>query len=177
MADDTESTDATSADDTTETKPDETPGEDVSGLKSALGTEREQRKALEKELKALRTEQEAAKQAAMTDHEKAVANAKAEGMAEAMKTAGTRLAAAELKSAAAAKGLNLSEVSDLINVAQFVDDQGEVDEKAIQKAVDKLAKLAPSGPNRSGAQIPGGSGRQRNANPTLDSAVAAHYGT
>lgn len=176
MAD--EPTEAPAAEPATETSPateDKPQGDDLNGLKSALETERTQRKEFEKELKALRAADEKRQQEAMSETEKAIAAAKAEGASEAMKAVGVKLAAAELRSAAKDKGLNLADVTDLLKVETFVGDDGEVDEKAIKKAVDALAKIAPA-PAKSGAPIPGGSGGRPNQNPTLDSAVAARYG-
>lgn len=93
----------------------------------------------------------------MTEQEKAVAEAKAAGLAEAAKTYGSRLAAAELRAAAAAKGVDLSDLGSLLNTAQFVTDEGDVDSKAIKAAVDKLAKIT-GGPKRSGGDFSGGNG-------------------
>jgi hypothetical protein len=113
----------------------------------------------------------------MSEQEKAVAAAKAEGMAEANKAAGVKIAASELKSAAKDKGLDLSKVQEWIKVESFVDDNGDVDSKAITKAVAAFAEVAPApAPGRSGAPIPGGSSSKPNTSPTLDSAVAARYG-
>ncbi|MEU6858834.1 hypothetical protein AB0B28_08175 [Glycomyces sp. NPDC046736] len=95
--------------------------------------------------------------AAMSDQEKAVAAAKADGLAEAAKTYGSRLAAAELKAAAAAKGVDLSAIGDLIDSSKFVGADGEVDSTAIKSAVDKLAKTF-TGPKRSGGDFNGGNG-------------------
>jgi hypothetical protein len=125
-------------------------------------------------------ELEKLKASQMSEQEKAVATAKAEGRAEAMKSAGVKLAAAELKSAAKDKGVNLADLisADLIKVESFVDEKGDVDSKAIEKAVAAFAKAAPAPtPGKSGAPIPGGSGGRSNTTPTLDSAVAARYGT
>jgi hypothetical protein len=151
--------------------------EDLTGLKSALETERTQRKEFEKELKALRAADEKRQQESMSETEKAIAQAKAEGHAEATKAAGKKLAAAELKAAAKDEQLNLDDVQDFIKVDLFVDENGDVDSKAIKKAVAAFAKIAPApAPGRSGAPLPGGSGGRHHTNPTLDSAVAAHYG-
>lgn len=128
--------------------------------------------------KAAAEERDKLKASQMSDQEKAVAAAKAEGHAEAMKTAGTKLATAELKAAAKDKGLDLASITDLIKVEQFVGEDGEVDEKAIKAAVAAFAKIAPApAPGRSGAPLPGGSGGRTTTNATLDSAVAARYGT
>jgi hypothetical protein len=132
-----------------------------------------------KDNKGAAEELEQLKAAQMSEQEKAVTAAKAEGHAEAMKSAGLLLAAAELKSAAKDKGLNIDELSELLKVETFVDDKGAVDSKAIGKAVDALAKIAPAPPappGRSGAPLPGGSGGRTTANPSLSNAVAARYG-
>lgn len=95
--------------------------------------------------------------AAMSEQEKAVAEAKAAGAGEAARTFGSRLAAAELKATAAAKGVDLSSIGDLIDASRFVGDDGEVDTAAIGKAVEKLAKTF-TGPKRSGGDFGGGNG-------------------
>ncbi|MFE3449632.1 hypothetical protein ACFXJ8_11920 [Nonomuraea sp. NPDC059194] len=159
MADDT-----TTDDTTQDTTADETSTstDDLAGLKSALSSEREQRKAAEKqartnakaaeELEKLRTE-------SMTAQEKAVAEAEQRGKTTAAVDYGKRLAAAEFKAAVAAKGLDLGEALDLIDTTRFVDEQGDVDEAEIKKAVTKLAKIAASrGPGQSGGDFGGGNG-------------------
>lgn len=93
----------------------------------------------------------------MTEQEKAVAEAKAAGAGEAAKTYGSRLAAAELKAAAASKGVDLSSIGDLIDASRFVGEDGEVDTAAITKAVDKLSKSF-AGPKRNGGDFNGGNG-------------------
>lgn len=95
--------------------------------------------------------------AAMSEQEKAVAEAKAAGLAEAASTYGSKLAAAELKAAAANKGVDLSSIDDLIDSSRFVREDGEVDSDAIKKAVDKLAKTF-TGPKRNGGDFGGGNG-------------------
>lgn len=138
--------------------PPEAPQDDLTGLKSALDTERTQRKEFEKELKALRAAEEQRQQESMSETEKAIAKAKAEGMSEAMKTASVKLAAAELRAEAAANGVDLSELGDLIDVSKLLDENGDVDTKAVKAAVTRFAKLAPapSGSPRGGGDFGGG---------------------
>lgn len=115
---------------------------------------------LAKENRNAATELEKLRKEHMTDQEKAVAEAEAKGRTAAAKDYGTKLAKAEFKAAVAAAGVDLGDAADLIDATQFVDDQGEVDEAAIKKAVAKLAKLAPkpAGASRSGGEFPGGTG-------------------
>lgn len=95
----------------------------------------------------------------MSEQEKAVAEAKAAGLSEAAKTYGSRLANAELKAAAANKGVDISSLDGLIDASRFVGEDGEVDTEAIKKAVDKLAKSF--GAKRNGADFDGGNGAGR----------------
>lgn len=138
--------------------PTEQQPEDLTGLKSALETERSERKRLAKEAKANADKLAQFEQAAMSETEKAIAKAKAEGIAETAKTYATRLAHAELKAEAAAKGVDLSELGDLIDVSKLLTEDGNVDSKAVKAAVGKLAKLAPApqGAPRGGGDFGGG---------------------
>ncbi|MFI2757825.1 hypothetical protein ACH5A3_02945 [Streptomyces echinatus] len=96
-----------------------------------------------------------------SEQEKAVEEAEARGRASAAKDYGSKLAQARFEAAAAQAGVNLSEVAEFISVAQFVGEDGEVDDKAIKAAVAKFAKLAPArGAARSGGDFSGGSGDQ-----------------
>lgn len=115
-------------------------------------------------------ELEKLRKAAMSEQERAVAEAEEKGRQAAAAEYGARLAAAEFRAAVAAAGLDLGDAADLIDVTRFVGEDGEVDTKAIQAAVKKLAKLAPAkGPGRSGADIGGGSG---DAPDSIDKQIA-----
>jgi len=88
----------------------------------------------------------ALQQQGMTDQEKAVAEAKAAGKAEAIKDAGLRVAAAEFRALAAGRLADPDAALELLNLAPFVNDEGEVDKKALAKMVEKLAaQFAPAG--------------------------------
>lgn len=142
--------------------PEEQPqGDDLTGLKTALETERTQRKEFEKELKALRAAEEQRAQAAMSETEKAIAQAKAEGSAEAKRSYGLKAAALELKAEAAMKGVDLSEVGDLLDVSKFLDEDGEPDAKAIKAAVARFTKLAPKPAGPSGGDFGGAPQQQQ----------------
>lgn len=105
------------------------------------------------------TELETLRAANLTEQEKAVAAAEKNGRTAAAAEYGKKLAAAEFRAAVAGAGIDLGEASDLIDTTKFVVD-GEVDTDAIKAAVKKLAKLAPRGAGRSGADLSGGAGEQ-----------------
>jgi len=104
-------------------------------------------------------ELERLKRQQMTETEKAVAEAERRARTEAAREYGARLARAEFRALAAAKGLNIdSDIFDLVDTSRFVDDEGEIDEQAIKQAVAKLAKLAPKPGGTSGGDFTGGNG-------------------
>lgn len=112
-----------------------------------------------KENKSAATELEQLRAANLTEQEKAVAAAEKAGRTAAAAEYAPRLAATEFRAAVAAAGIDLGEASDLIDTTKFVVD-GEVDTDAIKAAVKKLAKLAPRGAGRSGADLSGGAREQ-----------------
>jgi len=126
--------------------PPEPPQDDTaSELRTALEQERRRHRETMQTLAALQ-------QQGMTDQEKAVAEAKALGRAEAIKEAGLKVAAAEFRAMAAGKLADPDAALELLNLSQFVDDNGDVDKKALAKMVERLvAQLAPAG-----ARIPAG---------------------
>lgn len=134
-------------------KPDADPASDSLGDagKKALDEERKARKALQKQLDELRKSQ-------MTDQEKAIAEAKASGLAEATASYGRQLAQAQFDAEAARAGVNLGDAAGLIDVGQFIGDDGQIDNAAIKKAVGQLKKLAPTTPSRSGGEFNGAPG-------------------
>jgi hypothetical protein len=86
-------------------------------------------------------ELEKVRAAAMSEQERAVAEAKAAGLNEAQKANAPRLVRAELKAAAAEAGLGKDALAGFLEYAdlsKFVTDDGEPDEKAIAAAVKKL---------------------------------------
>jgi hypothetical protein len=119
-------------------------------LKSALAEERRLHKETQGKLAKL-------EQKHMTEQEKAVAGARAEGRTEVLKTAGQRLAAAEFRAAAAGKLADPAAALDLVDLGRFVTDDGEVDTKKITEAVDKLVAALPAPTNGNGSgRIPAG---------------------
>lgn len=121
-----------------------------------------------KENKGAVSELEQLRAANLTEQEKAVAAAEKAGRTAAAAEYAPRLAATEFRAAVAAAGIDLGEASDLIDTTRFVTD-GEVDTDAIKAAVKKLAKLAPKGAGRSGADLSGGTSEQPHS---LDKQIA-----
>ena len=119
--------------------------DDQAELRTALAEERRRHRETMQALSALQ-------QQGMTDQEKAVADAKAAGRSEAIREAGLRVAAAEFRAMAAGKLADPEAALEVLNLSAFVNDEGEVDKKAMAKMVEKLvAQLAPAG-----ARIPAG---------------------
>lgn len=77
--------------------------------------------------------------AAMTEQERAVADAATRGRTEALAGVGQRLAAAEFRAAAAGRLDNIDELLEDLNLGKFVAADGEPDLKAIRARVDKWA--------------------------------------
>lgn len=120
------------------------------------------------------SELETLRAANLTEQEKAVKAAEKNGRTAAAAEYGKKLAAAQFDAAVARAGIDLGEASDLIDTRRFVSDDGEVDTDAIKTAVKKLAKLAPRGAGRSGADLSGGSSEQpHNLDKQIAEATAA----
>lgn len=83
-----------------------------------------------------------------TEHEKAVAAARAEGAAEALRQANERAASSILRAALEGRGRNAEQVEQMIaatNVTAFVRD-GDVDTQRIAAHVELVAPAAPAPP-------------------------------
>lgn len=92
-------------------------------------------------------ELERVRAAAMTEQEKAVAEAEARGKTAALAGSGERLARAELRAAAATAGVDKATLDGFLeyaNLQRFVGDDGEPDTKAIAAAVQKLGGGKPA---------------------------------
>lgn len=102
-----------------------------------LARERKVRQKLERDLAKMQ-------EANQTEAEKALAAAKAEGRTEALSVANTRLVRAEIKAAAAGVLQDPDDATAHIDVSAFeVDDNGDVDTKAIKAEVERLVKAKP----------------------------------
>jgi len=103
--------------------------------------------------------------AALSDTEKAVAEAKAAGAAEASAKTGARLARAEFRAAAAGKVPPdaLDGFLEYADLTKFVGADGEPDEKAIAAAVKKLTGTAGGTNYDGGARTTAGKSTDMNA--------------
>jgi hypothetical protein len=155
MADDTSSTDAsTTTDDDTATtgaSASSTGGAGTTGTqelgdggKKALEAERTRAKAAERRAKTAETALETERAKGLSDSERAIAEAKAEGRREAATDAGKRLARAEIRAAAAASGLKVTaDDLDDLDMSKFLGDDGEPDDAAIATRIKRWQALAP----------------------------------
>jgi hypothetical protein len=91
-------------------------------------------------------ELEQVKAASMSDIEKAVAQAKAEGRSEGLAAAATKVVAAEFKAAAAGRLDTdaLAILLDGLNLVAFMDEEGNVDTVKVQSFVDGIAPAPAS---------------------------------
>jgi hypothetical protein len=111
------------------------PDDELAKLRASLEEERRQRREAEGKLGKL-------EQQHMTDQEKAIAQAKEEGRAEAAQAASLRLAAAEFRAQAAGKIANPDAALAVLDLSKLLKD-GEPDKTAIGKLVDQLAAVPP----------------------------------
>lgn len=80
-------------------------------------------------------------QQSMNDNERAVAEARASATDEVRKVYGGRLVAAEVKAAAAGRGVDVDALIEAIDPARFLNDEGEPDAEAITAWVDRVAPI------------------------------------
>jgi hypothetical protein len=78
------------------------------------------------------------RKAAMTEAERAVAEAEERGRTSATEAFGKRLATSEIRAAAADADRDLAGVFDFLDLTRFITEDGEPDEKAIKSFVDGL---------------------------------------
>lgn len=97
-----------------------------------------------------KTELEKQRQAAMTDAERAVADAEAKGRTAATSEFGKRLATSEIRAHAADAQADLAGVFDYLDLSRFVGEDGEPDDKAIKAFVAGLPKKDPGTPSFDG---------------------------
>lgn len=112
---------------------------------------------------------EAARQAAMSDQERAVEDAKRAGRAEAVSELGQRIAAAELRAALTGLVPDPALIVEDVNLAKFVTDDGEVDTDAVAAFRAKYEAQRPSFQGSADGGPQGDSTKE----PTLDEQIAA----
>jgi hypothetical protein len=127
--------------------------EDLARVQATLDQERTMRREAEAQL-------ERAKAAGLSDHEKAVAAARAEGRAEAESAAARALAGAEFRIMAAGKIASPEAALGALDLGKLLDKNGQPDKAKIAALVEQLAAApappappAPPGPR--GAIPPG----------------------
>lgn len=93
-----------------------------------------------REARAAQAELEKVRQAGLSEQEKAVATAKAEGATEAAKAAAPRLVRAEFRAAAAGQvdKQTLDAYLEDVDLSKFIGDDGEPDLKAIEARIKRL---------------------------------------
>ncbi len=155
--------------------------------KTALRTERSARAAAEKEskrlakeVKRISKEVENAKHANASDDEKKILAAKDEARKEALGVANVKLVKAAVRAVAATKMASPELAPGLLDLEDFdVDDDGDVDEDKIARALDKLLEAHPelkassNGKRKSGADF---SGKGKDKKPDMNDLLRAAAG-
>ena len=116
--------------------------------KRALDEERQARREAEKARKTLEKELAELRQQSMSDTEKAIEQARIEARTQVLAEFGGKVAAAEVRAAAAGR-LEAEQVETLLdglNLSRFVKDDGDVDRDAVTKFVDGIAPKPQQGP-------------------------------
>jgi membrane protein involved in colicin uptake len=148
--------DATKADDAT--KDDGKSDNDQLGDagKRALKAERDARAKAEREHKKTLAELEKLRNEGLSDQERAVAEAKTAGRAEATAEATARIIKAEIKAAAAGRFADPTDALAFIGVDDFeVNSDGDVDPEKIKSAIDQLLENKPHLAATAGKPNPG----------------------
>ena len=140
---DTETQDAAESEDsTTETTETETTEQTSTGTDDETAKWKSLARKHENERRKLAKQIEELQAAQMSDQEKAIAEAAGKARSEVLVEVGQKLAAAELRAA----GVPTEYIEDL-NLARFVDDDGEVLGEQIAATAAKFASRKPSAPS------------------------------
>ncbi|MEV0823845.1 hypothetical protein [Nonomuraea rubra] len=129
---------ATATEHETETGTETAP--DIDALKNEVAKWRTMSRKHEANAKATSKQLEELQAANLSDAEKAIAEARAEGERTAVTKLSTRLASAELTAEAAKAGAQLPDV-EFINFGKFVGTDGDVDADAVKAFVKSLPKV------------------------------------
>lgn len=113
-------------------------------LQAIIDKERTNAKEAEKARKALEKELADLRQQSMTDTEKAIEQARSESRAAALAEVGGKVARAEIRAAAVGRldQAALDVLIDGLNLAKFLDEDGEVDTAKVAAFVDGIAPKA-----------------------------------
>lgn len=151
MADPVPTADPDPTDPPPEPIPDEKP-DDPAAMAEALKKANAEAKKFRLEAKAHAAELDKLRAAAMSDQDKAVAEAKAEGRTEALREAGTRIVEATIRAGAAGRSVDVDALLEAVNPAKFLAEDGSVDTAALTAWLNKVAPAAkpvpkvPTGP-------------------------------
>lgn len=143
MAEDTgteETSDDTSTDTDVDTGTDLTPDQ----LQAELSRARREAAKYRNRVKQAEAEAQQLKEQGQSEAEKAVAKARDEGREEALRTANARIVSSAAIAAAAGKLANPRRAPQLIDLSDIeVDDEGNVDEKELDRRIADLLKTDP----------------------------------
>lgn len=147
--------------------------------KKALDAERAERRKAEKRAKDLDAELSKFREASMTEQEKAVEAARKESAAATLASVNQRILKAEIRAAAGGKLADPEDAIRFLDLDIFtVTDEGEVDQKAVASAIDRLLQLKPylaasaTRPAGDADQGARGAAMALNGDPLLDSLKA-----
>lgn len=134
----------------------------------ALEREREAAAEARREAAAVKAELEALRTAQMSDQEKALAAAKAEGAAEVSAKFANQVLLSEIRVAAAGKLADPTDAVRLLDLSKFkVADDGTVDTTAISSAIDELVASKPYlGASKAPSVTPADLGQGARGKPT-----------
>lgn len=125
---------------------------DQSGLgdagKQAIERMKADRAAALKQVKDLKAELDTFRQASLSDSERAVAEAEARGRVAGITEVGAKLARASFDAMAARRNpeVDTGPIVEYVDLGKFLDENGDVNTRAMKAAVDRLVPEAVSGP-------------------------------
>lgn len=85
------------------------------------------------------------RKAAMTDQDKAVAEAREQARVETLKAVGFRVVDAEVRAAAAGRNVDVDALLEGMDRSRFLTDDGDVDREALSKWVDRITPAVDDG--------------------------------
>lgn len=107
--------------------------EEAKKLRSEANALRRRTKEAEAELEKLRT-------ASMDEHQREIEKAKAEARAEALREARVEVVQSKIEAAAAGRFRDPAELIAYLDLSKFLTEDGDIDQEAINQAVDRLAE-------------------------------------